>query len=151
VKLQVWSHRVTKFPTHSVLKVNVTTRSQCTVEGFLCCSKELKKEDIVKCVSTFQFRVFKSGDLGGHAAVLLHLHDGYRYCSSTSSVAMPSCTDNIKTSLLMPNCENYAFSSCSCRGLKHAKSGSVWRTSSINRVFFFKDHKNSTRLTIPGW
>jgi hypothetical protein len=55
VKLQGWAHRVVEFPTCSVLQVNVTARSQCSVKGFLFYSDQLKKEG-VKCVSTFKFR-----------------------------------------------------------------------------------------------
>jgi hypothetical protein len=46
----------------------MTARSQCIVEGFLCGAEEMKKEDVVKCVSTFTLQVFKSGDHGGHVA-----------------------------------------------------------------------------------
>lgn len=43
----------------------MTARSQRIVEDFLCL-EEMNKEDVVKCVSTIKFRVFKSGYLGGH-------------------------------------------------------------------------------------
>ena len=46
----------------------MTARSQCIEEGFLRRAEEMKKEDVLKCVSTLKLRVFKSGDHGGHVA-----------------------------------------------------------------------------------